>query len=285
MTTQQTASRAHSLDQAIQFYNEGQYKKAFLNLVQISNTHSHDMEYLRLMADVQMRLGDQNSSLKTLKVIASKTSSFEDSMNYAKQLMNVGKFNEAIIALLAIDASSLEIFKLTLLNKHLLNCYLSVNDSREIMKILSFYETNKVEDDVSSYARAFMCIQDEKIEEAVSFLRKSVGFNPKNDKSWVSLALVHHRMGDMELAIGNLEKALDANNFNSTAVKYYAQWKHQMGQSNIASKKMSYYLSEFNFDEEMTKNHIEILKGAGRLEMAQSEAMKLQYYFGSAAAI
>lgn len=282
MTTQQTAS---SLAQAINLFNQGQYKKAFLYLIQISNTHSHDLEYLRLMADVQFRLDDQKSSLKTLKVIMSKTSSFEDSMNYAKQLMNVGQFNETITVLLGIDSTSLNILQQIALNKNLLNCYLSVNDSRGIMKVLSFYEKNDVEDDISCYGRAFMCIQDDKIEEAVSFLRKSVYLNSKNDKSWVSLALIHHRMGDMELAIGNLEIALDNNKYNSTAVKYYAQWKHQMGQSNVASKKMSYYLAEYNFDEEMTRNHIEILKCAGRMDMAQSEAMKLQYYFGAAASI
>ena len=91
---------------------------------------------------------------------------------------------------------------------------------------------------------------------------------------------MHNKMGDMELAIANIEKALDINSQNPVAVKCYAIWKEQLGEYKLACSKVSSYLQENNFDQEMTRKEIDLLHKLGLPDLAFTEEVKLRYYFG-----
>lgn len=60
--------------------------------------------------------------------------------------------------------------------------------------------------------------------EAVTRFRSAVELNAQSDRAWVGLAMVHHSMGDFELAKANLRCALDINSANRTALKLAVDW-------------------------------------------------------------
>lgn len=268
------------LKTAYDLFNLKKYKACFLNLISLSSQWSHQADFLRLLSDVQIRLGDVVSAGKTLNVLRKQTNSFEDNMNYAQNQIQLGHSHEATGVLKELLSSTETLFRKHFIQKTLLGIYIAHNDIKEILPILSFYDEHSLQDDMSLYARAFLCLNEDRKEEALAFLRKSVQLNPSNDKCWVTLAMLHYQMGDHDLALGNIEKALDINKYNATAVKCYAQWKQNIGQNESARQKINFYLSQFNFDEEMTRKHIDVLQKTGHIAEADTEALKLKYYFG-----
>ena len=61
-------------------------------------------------------------------------------------------------------------------------------------------------------------------DKALSWFRSVVEWNSDSDVAWVGLAIVHNEYGDLEIAWGNLERALDVNPVNEVALRLYLEW-------------------------------------------------------------
>ncbi len=266
------------LSTAQEFYQTKRFKKCFLQLIQISNQMSHDLGFLDLLYKVQIKLKDLSAATKTLAVIMTKTARTDYALAQMNLLMSLGRHNEALDIGLLLQGRTLNESEGKQLFHNLIDIYIVFNDFEGLQELLN--QNQNDQDDMSLFAHGLLHIHNDCAEEAIACLRQAVGINPRLDRAWVSLAIMHNKMGDMELAIANIEKALDINGQNSVAVKCYAIWKEQLGEYKSACTKVSSYLQENNFDQDMTKKGIDLLKKLGLSDVAFTEEVKLRYYFG-----
>jgi tetratricopeptide (TPR) repeat protein len=108
--------------------------------------------------------------------------------------------------------------------------------------------------------------------EAVTRFRSAVEINPQSDRGWVGLALVHHSMGDFELAKANLQRALDINGANRTALKLAVDWAQGDQNFTFAIAQLENYVGAKGFeDAEMAFLLARTLVQAGRFSSARIE--------------
>jgi tetratricopeptide (TPR) repeat protein len=108
--------------------------------------------------------------------------------------------------------------------------------------------------------------------EAVTRFRSAVEINAQSDRGWVGLALVHHSMGDFELAKANLQRALDINGANRTALKLAVDWAQADQNFTFAIAQLESYVGTQGFeDAEMAFLLARTLVQAGRFSAARIE--------------
>ena len=61
-------------------------------------------------------------------------------------------------------------------------------------------------------------------DEALKWFRSAIELNSNNDLAWTCLAIIHNEYGDLDLAWGNLNKALDINPTNEANLDLYFEW-------------------------------------------------------------
>lgn len=265
---------------AQELYQNKMFKKCFLQLIQISNQMSHDLGFLDLLYNVQIKLQDLSAATKTLAVILTKSDRADYALAQMNLLMSLNKHNEALDIGLALQSRTISVSEGKQLFHNLIDIYIVFNDFEGLQEVLNQYHTDSAQDDMGLFAQGLLHIHNDQADEAITCLREAVRVNPRLDRAWVSLAIMHNKMGDMELAIANIEKALDINGQNPVAVKCYAIWKEQLGEYKSACNKVSSYLQQNNFDQEMTKKEIDLLNKLGLSDLAFTEEVKLRYYFG-----
>jgi tetratricopeptide (TPR) repeat protein len=270
--------RGIMLSIAQEHYQNKSFKKCFLQLIQLSQKMSHDLDFLDLLYKVQIRLQDLSVASKTLTVILTKTDRADYALAQMNLLMSLGRHNEALDIGLSLQTRCLNLHESKQLFHNLIDIYIVFNDFEGLQEVLN--QNDFSNDDMGLFAQGLLHIHNDSAEQAIACLRQAVGINPRLDRAWVSLAIMHNKMGDMELAIANIEKALDINGQNPVAVKCYAIWKEQLGEYQSACNKVSSYLQENNFDQEMTKKEIGLLNKLGLSDLAFTEEVKLRYYFG-----
>ena len=109
-------------------------------------------------------------------------------------------------------------------------------------------------------------------DAAVQRFRQAVAANLRNDRAWVGLAMVHQAMGDLELAKGNVEQALDINPANRTALKLAVEWSLRDFDPSPALRRLETYVSgSGGEDAEMCFIFAKLLVQAGRLAQARIE--------------
>lgn len=97
-----------------------------------------------------------------------------------------------------------------------------------------------------------LMIQRQSWAEAVERFRKAVTLNPKNDKAWVGLALGHRMMGDLELAWGNLEAAVEHGPLNEVALGLALDWGAQEGREFRVLEMIRGYLTLGGWSERLS---------------------------------
>jgi tetratricopeptide (TPR) repeat protein len=108
--------------------------------------------------------------------------------------------------------------------------------------------------------------------EAVTRFRSAVEINPQSDRGWVGLAMVHHSMGDFELAKANLQRALDINGANRTALKLAVDWAQADHQFGFAIEHLQNYLgTKGSEDAEISFLLARTLVQAGQFRHARLE--------------
>lgn len=199
------------------------YTSAMIKLTSLSNNYSKDLNFLFLLAQTQRALTDFHGLIKTLTVITDLTKSPADYIELMLVLYAEGRLNEALDVALLLQEMELSAVESSVLNRCLVKIYLEFNDYEGVQEVITNHD-GADRDDLMVWAMGLVHLTAAKQNEALDCFRKSVELNRMNDSAWVSLSLLHAEMGDRELALANLKKALDANPNNMTALKLMTKW-------------------------------------------------------------
>lgn len=273
------------LQSAAELFRRGLTKKSFLELVQISNELSKDLRYLYLLSEIQSDLQDQTGYLTTLKTIAKISDCVGDYLAHMNALVVAGRLNEALDVSIALSRFELHGHEVIRKNRLLVKIYSQENDFEGLAEACDELFAQAYVGADYYYAKGLLAMQKDDQEMAVEYLRQAVQADSKFDQGWAALGLLHDQRGDRELAKANLEKALDVNPYNAVALKCLMKWSSDKADLKKASLRLNFYLQKHNFDEDMTTHHVEILKKNGQNDFAQSEVVKLCYYFGKPLAV
>lgn len=251
------------------------YSSAMKKLIKLSNNHSKDLKFLNLLAQTQKALADFTGLIKTLEVKANITQISTDRMELMSVLYSQGRLNEALDVALQLQEMSLPAMEARQLSQYLVKIYLEFSDYEGIQEVIAASDY-AAQDDLMLWAMGLVRLASGDKNAALALFRKSVGLNNMNDQAWVSLALLHEVMGDRELALANLEKALDANPNNSTGLKLMTKWcRRDAEQTEKVISKVRHYLSRYGFDEEISLCHMQMSVEIKDMCAARFEAEKL----------
>ena len=256
-------------------FQQHRYTSAMMKLVSLSNTHSKDLGFLALLAQAQKALADFTGLIKTLQVAAEITKSATDRIQLMTLLYSQGRLNEALDVALLLQEMTLPPAEAKMLSHCLVKIFVEFSDYEGLQEVISFSE-NAINDDVLLWANGLVHLSNGEKNDALDSFRKAVLVNNLNDQAWVSLSILHEEMGDRELAMANLERALDANPHNSVGLKLMTKWyRRDAEQTANMMNKVRHYLAQYEFDEEISLCHLQMLKEANDLGSARFEAEKL----------
>ncbi len=259
----------------------GKAKAALLKLIKVSQSCSHNLEYLYLMADVQKALGDSKNRLKTLRLIQTISQEPADKISFYKMCIFAGELKELNGAMATIDYSTLASEQLAEMLDLELELAIHHGEVEKIYSSQRKYEEHKLTSARYFYSLALIDLKNNQETVALEHLRESIAMDPQMDTSWTALALLHHKLGDIELALANLQKALDSNPYNQTALKLFSSWSFDQKRMSKAESYLNFYLDRYSFDESITLNKISLLEKTGFDAAAECEYFKLQLYFGT----
>lgn len=265
--------------EALDFFNAKKYKKSFLKLIQISVQCSNDSDYLFLLAEVQNQLQDFVARERTLKVLSEMTQKIEHQILFMKQLMNNNSINLALDVGLQLQTQNLARSEKTILYDLLAKIYTLENDFEGLSEVSKLYTDDQILTDQYYYTQSLLNLNQSDEIGALQNLRSAVVKNKNFDQGWVALALLHEKMGDQDLSMANLEKALDVNPMNASALRLYSKKSVHNGTVDKAVDRVKFFLSQYSFDQEMTIQYAELMKSKNQNDIVQRESEKLSYYF------
>lgn len=226
------------------------FSSAMGKLTRISNTCSHDLHFLGLLAQTQQGLSDFSGLIRTLSVTAKIRQTAPAFLDLMYALYTQGRLHEALdIGLLLQDMELTEV-QARALAQGLVRIYLEFSDYEGVLEIIDAGQ-GADDDSLMTWARGLVELEAGRRDEALALFRRAVEQQSTNDRAWISLAMLHEEMGDRELALANLERALDLNPENATGLKLMAQWHSRAGGAPTPQMhgKISYYLAQYEFVE------------------------------------
>lgn len=251
------------------------YSQAMKRLVSVSNENSHNLQFLGLLAMTQKCLGDFSGHIKTLEAIAKITGSQISHLDYMAALYNEGRLNEALDVGLMLQDQEMTAVNAKYFTRMMIKIYLEFCDYEGVEEVLQNYVKNYELDDLMFWGKGFVALAYGHQDDALDFFRKALNQNPRNDGAWVSIAMLHDEMGDRELALANLERALDVNPVNATGLKLLARWhKSDLNSKRHVIERLSLYLSRYNFDEELSLCYVQLLHENNAAAVARFELEK-----------
>lgn len=266
--------------EAVQLYKQKYFKKSFLKLIQISNLASKDENFLVLLSQVQNELKDYAARQKTLKVLCEVTNNQKYRLMYMTQLLENNQYNSALDIGLCLQEENLSASDRGDLYKMLSQIYIHENDFEGLAEVVKFYEKAELKTEQYYFSLSLLSLNQSNEMMALDCLRSAVLQNQNFDQGWVALALLHDKMGDQDLSMANLEKAIDVNPLNPAALKHFSVKSVQRGCIDKAVEKINFYLQVHNFDQEMTAQFADLMKLKNMDDIVQRESDKLTYYFG-----
>ena len=252
------------------------YSQAMAKLVSVSNELSKDVKFLSLLAITQKALSDFAGHIKTLAAIAGQTQSHVSYLDYMAALYAEGRLNEALDVGLYLQDQELNDVNAQYFTRMMTRIYLEFCDYEGVSEVIERYCLGRSADDLMNWAMGFVCLTDGQRDQAIDYFRKSIELNAQNDQAWISLSMLHEEMGDRELALANLERALDINPHNSTGLKLMAKWhKRDLESVRNTMERLSYYLSSHTFDEEVSLCYVQVLRENNAEQIAKFELEKV----------
>lgn len=266
------------------YLKKNKFHSALKELSIISNKYSKDLIYLNLLKETLIGIGDLSALIITLKQIVKFHCTIKAEFELMEHLYKNGQINEALDIGLSLQEKNLSVLEQRRLTYVLVKIYIEENDFDGVQDALdkssSLFSIQLENEDFFMWASGLVSLFKQNQEEALGKFRQAVNINPRNDQVWVSLAMLHNQMGDIELAIANLESALDCNPFNHAAVKLYSQWTlKQVDKTQSVLRSLQFYLAENDFDEEMSLCHLQVLCHSKSWSLARQEMDKLIYTF------
>ncbi|AGH96295.1 putative O-linked GlcNAc transferase [Pseudobdellovibrio exovorus JSS] len=236
------------------------YSSAMRKLVEVSNEYSHNLYFLGLLAQTQTALADYAGLVKTLTATAKISDSSAAYLDLMYVLYTQGRLNEALDIGLFLQERDLTHVQQRSLTHCLVRVYIEFSDHEGIRELAEQSKGHE-EDALLVWAMGLVALAEDDKNMALDKFRRSVELNAQNDRAWVSLAILHDEMGDRELALANLERALDVNPENATGLKLLAQWcGRSVEKVDEVIGKIQYYLDRHDFDEEMSSCYIRVLR-------------------------
>ncbi len=156
--------------------------------------------------------------------------------------------------------------------KNLGNIFLQDGDFDEAEELFNKARTVKPGSDSLMVNFGVLEIQRKNMEGARDRFRAALEINSKNDGAWVGLALVHREFGDIELAWGNLERALDENQANQTALTIAMDWGIRDHQLDKAALRIRTFIKEVSDSKDMRLSLAKVLFCSGNFVEAKKEA-------------
>lgn len=257
---------------------QNRYSSAMMKLAILSKTHSKDLDYLKLLAQTQRCIIDFEGLIKTLEVKAKLTNESVDYIELMLVFYSQGRLNEALDVALLLQEGNLNSNENRIIAHCLVQIYLEFSDFEGVQEIIfSFKKAD--EDSVLLWALGLVYQEENQKQEALSCFCRAIELDRENEKAWISLARLHHEMGDQVLALANLEKVFDINPNNTTALKLLVKWHSKdLEQSKKVLSKIRNYLNKFEFDEEISLCYVQLLRENNELNLAQIEIEKLFLY-------
>lgn len=255
-------------------------KQAFLKLMSISNIYSNSKEYLVLMAEVLLQLNDREGYLKSLKTLSRQFGDVDNNLRYAVNLVQDGQYNLALDVVQKVSVSDLNYVQFIKYCHCLIQIHIAANDYEGIEELLVTMDSRSVVTEYYYYGKSILMLNLGMEAHALGYLRESVLLNPRFIQGWISLSMIHDKMGDLDLAIANVEKALDIDPENQVALKMFFKLEEKTGVLHRAIEKLHSYMDKYQFDGEIGEHCIQALTMASQNDIAQCEAEKLFYFHG-----
>lgn len=256
------------------------YYGALRQLLSISLQYSKNITFLSYLSETQLALQDFAGLIKTQLELIRQRGSIKDQFNLMRSYYKMNKRNEALDIGLQIQAQNQELSDpLECELSHILTkIYLEENDfegAAEAILKAKFSES----DDFLLWAQGVVYLNNDQKFQALEYFRRAVQMNARNDQAWVSLGLMHKEMGDEDLYLANIEKAIDLNPFNASALKQISlSVTRNKEKANSAFERVRFYLSEYCFDEDISMCHIQMLSQVKHWSLAALEIDKLMFH-------
>ncbi|MBC7464386.1 MAG: tetratricopeptide repeat protein [Bdellovibrio sp.] len=273
------AASAASVDSVFGQVNQAlknkKYYAALRQLSGLSIQYSKDITFLTYLSETQKGLQDFTNLLKTHSEIVRQRGHAEDHLNLMRSYYKLNFRNEALDVGLNLQSQKLSVTQEMQVGELLIKIYLEENDfegaQETILRLSKFKAT-----DFMYWAQGVVLLNLDQKDKALECFRHAVELNPENDQAWVSLGMMHKDMGDDDLHVANIEKAIDVNPYNSSALK---QLTNSMGRKQDKMEavfdSVRYYLKEHCFDEDISLCHLQMLCQTKQWGLAEFEMEKL----------
>lgn len=242
----------------------------------LSVAHSKNLRFLNYLAITQKALSDSAGLIRTLKEINKIHPEVKTLIELMKVLYSEGSINEALDIGMSLQEQALTEVDSKRLTHLLLRIFIEENDFEGVQETVLRVAASSMNDDFMQWAMGLACLSKGDKNNALIYFRNAIDLNTKNDQAWVSLALLHDEMGDRELALANLEMAIDHNPLNQSAIKLFATWT-QKTPTYLATalRRVQFYLAENDFDEEISLCHIQLQSQMQSWKTVEFEISKL----------
>jgi tetratricopeptide (TPR) repeat protein len=279
--SEKTPSQVNPIDSLFQkarlLYANNELSLALALLRQASALHSTHYDVLNMMAEISAKVGKRGEAVKIRSVLKSAYPQFSTFFAYAQEIyLSEQSDEEALRAyfecLSLLDGEQAEIFEIY---KNMGNISVKLGDFEGAEEFYNKAYTIDSHSDTLLINFGTLEIQRNDWDKALYCFREAVRLNPKNDKGWVGLALMHNEYGDHALAWANLSSALEINPFNRTGVLMFARWALRDKQENAAIETVEKFLSQENFDEELSLILVNLYCCMNMFQKAELEATKI----------
>jgi Flp pilus assembly protein TadD len=217
-----------------------------------------------------------DNQLKIARVLAESNPSLQNLVRYGRLLDQNNLCAEAIQffekALLKLPENPEILFEIY---KFLGNAYLKLGDIDSAEENYNKAFTLKPKSSLLQVNFGTLAIQRKDWHMVQYHFRQALKHNINQDKAWTGLAIYHNYMGDRELAVANLKKALDLNPCNRTALLLLVNWWPNSSPLDEIILRLSQYVDVENTDQEMSQVLIKLAFENQDFQIAKLEIEKL----------
>jgi tetratricopeptide (TPR) repeat protein len=232
---------------------------------------------LRYLAEVFLKKSENKNAETVLDYLAKTARFYFDHKFLAHSFYILSRDEKAAVhyelVLENIDLfSSIDQFEIF---KNLGNIYVRSGDFEAAEEVYNKAHCLFPQSDILQVNLATLAVQRQSFTEALERYREALNHNPRNANAFVGVALVHYQMGEMKLAIANLESALDMDPRHQTAMDLLMKWTLRMDSSESVLARACEFLAADNSNASEISHklalHFHLL---GKSELAGLEEMR-----------
>lgn len=254
----------------------GEYSLAQNILRAVLLRNSKNPDAAALMGRCYLGLGNTSDAISCAKSAVSTAENFSSLSLLAEAYYQDGNDESALeFYLKALEQCDLEDMTLFEVYKNLGNIYVRLGQLNLASASYAKAYTIHSDSEILLVNYGTLSIQMNDWNQAIDFFRAAASINPEYDRAWLGLALVHRHYGDHELALGNLETALDINPLNRVAIQLYCDWALAEGDLSKAIPYIAFYLESECFDTEMSLLFGQILFDLRRFDASMLEVERV----------